>query len=290
MLNDLLMQNQSRPVALDKLTCSETLSALSVRLLDARLEVVQQTLLCLSTMSRIGEKYIDKLGTVGIDSTVVRLFSEWMPLPTSSINNDSSHDATLLNIIVEVVKLMYVNSAVFAENQRSAIASLILRHSSKLQSTIPLSELVYELTLTDFSICQLFNAGQLHLYLKGVLALNSTDTVDHDDSRQRVELSYNYHRSILSAILLFVLSSVEHSHDEAVSLLLSRLVGWVRFNDDLSRTHDVSSTSCNPSTMLVDCGGETARSGDTSASRAVHIKVNSSYRHTFHGHSKCFVC
>ena len=274
MLNDLLIQNQSQTVALDKLTCSETLSALSVRLLDANSEVVQQTLLCLTTMGRMGEKYVDKLGTVGIDSTVVRLLTESFLLSTSPMdNNNSPPENPLLSIILEVVKVMYVNSATFVGNQRSTIASLILSHSSKLQSCIVLAEFIYELTLTDTSICQIFHAGELHLYLKGILLSSSAD---HDNTRQNVQPNHNYHKSILSGTLLCILTSVEDERDNATPLVLSRLVEWVRLNNDyLSRTHDVPNTSSSVSPMLVVSPGPLHR--DAAVERTIHLKVISSY-------------
>ncbi len=56
---------------------------------------------------------MEKLCTVGIDSTVVRLLSESMLL--LSLHVDNVPQSTLFNIILELVKIMYVSSVVFAK-------------------------------------------------------------------------------------------------------------------------------------------------------------------------------
>ena len=279
MLNGLLMQNQTRPVALDKLTCPETLSALSVRLLDACSEVVQQTVLCLTTMARIGRKFVEKLCSVGIDSTVVRLLSESMLLRSSPVDNVPQ--STLLNIILELVKVMYVSSALFVQNQGVAITSLILQHSSKLQSHIVVAEFVHELTLADNgSLCQAFYVGQLHLYLKSVSFYSSVEAAGQADSQSAHAV---YHNAVLTATMFCILNSANSKLDETTSLMLSRLIGWVQLRDAWS------SSSSSLTSMLVDAAvdGMSSPRPTDNAERAVSIKVIASL---FSIRCTCILC
>lgn len=270
MLNDLLIQNQSRPVALEKLTCSETLSALSVRLLDANSQVVQQTVLCLTTMSRIGREFIEKLGTVGITSAVVRLLSESMLLLSPSSVDHNAPQNTLLHILLELVRVMFVSSAIFVENQGFSVVSLILQHALKLQLHVTVAEFVYELTLADSTICQKLYDGQLHSQLISALHLTPVDVAANDDSRRSVHEVY--HDTLLSATLFCVLSSsAQKTRDDIFSHLLQKLVDRIRL-----RREALTSSSCT--SMLVDSAAapsNSSRPGDTSLDRAVVIKVTS---------------
>ena len=267
MLNDLLIQNQSRPVALEKLTCSETLSALSFRLLDANLEVVQQAVLCLTTISRIGREYVEKLGIVGIDTAVIRLLSESMLLLSPPMDHSAPQN-TLLRILLELVKVMFVSSVIFAENHLVAVASLILQYSPKLQLHVAVAEFVHELTLADSAICQKLYAGQLHCQLKGVLHLTPVDVVANDDSRRSVLTMYL--DTLLSATLFCVLSSsAQNARDDVTSFMLQRLINRVRLQREA-----LTCSSCT--SMLVDSAAAPSNSscpGDSSADRAVVIKV-----------------
>ena len=234
MLNDLLIQNSARSMALGKLTEPETLSALSVRLLDTSIEVVQQTIICLITISRMGKLYVEKLSLIGLDVTIVRLLSQ--SLSTIDIiqtgEAGSNVQRSIPFLLLELVKVMFTNAPSFAKSKRDSIATMILQNSSKLVSHINVAEFVCELlsitTVDSAVLCRQLYDGQLHGTVKAALVLSPNHTTAEEAANNEITTAALCLDTLLSAILLNLLScsdsEINETNASSLLVLLPRLI------------------------------------------------------------------
>jgi len=205
-------------MALGKLTEPETLSALSVRLLDTSVEVVQQTIICLVTISRMGKLYVEKLSFIGLDVTIVRLLSQSLStIDADQTDVGSNIQRSIPFLLLELVKVMFTNAPSFARSKSDSIATMILQNSSKLVSHINVADFVCELlsitTVDSAGLCRQLYDGQLHETVKAALVVSpvTAATLCLD--------------TLLSAILLNLLSCSDSDINETnASSLLPRLI------------------------------------------------------------------
>lgn len=262
MLNDLLVQNSSRSMALEKLTEPDTLSALSVRLLDTSIEVVQQTILCLVTISRMGKLYVEKLSLIGLDVTIVRLLSQSLSTIDTALTGEGTNvQRTIPFLLLELVKVMFTNSPSFARSKKDSIATMILQNSSKLVSHINVAEFVCELlsitTVDSAGLCRQLYDGQLHETVKAVLVVPSEHATTDGTADGGITAATLCLDTLLSAILLNLLSCVDRDVHQAnassLLVLLPRLIDRVSLQLPLTTASSTASAVIAASTsMTVD--------------------------------------
>ena len=261
MLNDLLIQNATRSMALGKLTEPETLSALSVRLLDTSIEVVQQTILCLITISRMGKLYVEKLSSIGLDVTVVRLLSQSLSTIDTVLTGESETvQRTIPFLLLELVKVMFTNAPSFAKSKRDPIATMILQNNSKLVSHINVAEFVCELlsftSVDSVGLCRQLYNGQLHESVKAALVVSQECSTADETANGGINAAALCLDTLLSAILLNLLSCSDSDVDEAnaASLLglLPRLINRISLRLPPPAAATASAATVASSPMAVD--------------------------------------
>ena len=171
MLHDLLIQNQWRPEALTKLASQETLTALSVRLLDTNVDVMKQTVLCLTTMCRLEAAVADRVHAMGIDTTAVQLIAS-----ASTGGGGGGGDDTATCMLLELVHVVFTAASVAsAKAMQGALAAMVLQHSARLRHDVAWAQFVCNLVLSQQrddvgdGLGQLLHVGRLHDALKDVV-------------------------------------------------------------------------------------------------------------------------
>ena len=142
MLHDLLIQNQWRPRALVKLASRETLTALSVRLLDANVDVMKQAVLCVTTMCRLKAAGVaDQVHAMGIDATAVRLLSD--------ASRSMAPDDAVFCMLLELVHVVYSTSVTSAMAMQGAVVAVVLLHRARLRHHPALAQFVCDMALSQ---------------------------------------------------------------------------------------------------------------------------------------------
>lgn len=269
MLNDLLIQNAARSMALGKLTEPETLSALSVRLLDTSVEVVHQTIICLVTISRMGKLYVEKLSFIGLDVTIVRLLSQSLStIDADQTDVGSNIQRSIPFLLLELVKVMFTNAPSFARSKSDSIATMILQNSSKLVSHINVADFVCALlsitTVDSAGLCRQLYDGQLHGTVKAALVVSPDHTTATEAAAGgEITAAALCLDTLLSAILLNILScsdsDINETNASSLVVLLPRLIQRVSLRLSSLTPTAASAAVVTSTAMRVDDAATAAR-------------------------------
>lgn len=129
MFKDLLMQNVNNSPVISKLATNETLSSLSLRLIDSNSNVRFEAVKCFLAISRCGAKFTEKITSMGIHDTINKMLQE---VSSSS----SSSDDELVDDLLCVVHLLSSHCPVEYSNCSSMLISLAISNlSPQLQTS-----------------------------------------------------------------------------------------------------------------------------------------------------------
>lgn len=114
MLSDLLSQHKKNAVILDKLISTETLSSLSMRIIDSNVSIRTLAIKCFLTITRCGIKYTEKIISLGIHQSILQMLYE---ISNSEQDFDISNDDLIDDILCIIRLLTLYYPLIFAENQ-----------------------------------------------------------------------------------------------------------------------------------------------------------------------------
>jgi hypothetical protein len=241
MFKDLLMQNLNNLSVVTKLTSNETLSSLSMRLIDSNSGIRQDAVRCFLAIARCGQKFAGGIIDLGIHETIRKMLQE-----VSSAS--SAADDEILDDLLRVVHLLTSHCPSTYSNDFGSLLSLALSnlipHVSDSRR-ISFAEYVLN-SSTNIALIQSHDKIWDSLYLelaKIVVTMSLSD---------EAESSSNYFMVLLSAVMVNLLSSLPSLNlsEQLITHILTILTDSLRMQHGLLAV-DVPGSSVDDS-MVVD--------------------------------------
>lgn len=123
MFKDLLIQNFNNVTVVGKLTTSDILSTLSLRLIDSNSAIRLQAVKCFLTISRCGLKFVEKIVHLGIHETLRRILEE-VALSTSPESDE------IIDDLLCIVYLLSMHCSKIILGSADALVALALSNLS----------------------------------------------------------------------------------------------------------------------------------------------------------------
>ena len=136
MFKDLLLQNLNNVTVVGKLTTSEILSTLSLRLIDSNFAIRSQAVKCFLIITRCGVKFAEKIEHIGIHETIRRMLEE-VALSASSESDEMIDD---LLCTVHLLSIHCQNSFLGSADTLIALALSNLSDDNAIARKISFSE------------------------------------------------------------------------------------------------------------------------------------------------------
>lgn len=249
MFKDLLMQNLNNLSVVTKLTTNETLSSLSLRLIDSNSGIRQNAVRCFVAIARCGAKFAERIIDLGIHETIRKMLQEVSSSPSAA-------DDEILDDLLRVVHLLTSHCPTTYSNDFGSLMSLALSNLIPNVSDsrrISFAEYILN-SSTNNALIQSHDKVWDSLYselAKIVVSLTLSD---------EAESSNNYFLVLLSAAMANLLSSLPSLtlSEQLITHILTILTGSVRIQHSFLSV-DVSGSSVDDS-MVVD--GAVATSGE----------------------------
>lgn len=214
MFKDLLMQNLNNVSVVTKLTTNETLSSLSLRLIDSNSGIRHDAVRCFLAISRCGKIFTERIVDLGIHETIRKMLQE---VSSSS----SAADDELLDDLLRVVHLLTTHRPLTYSNDYGSLISLalsnLLPHITESRK-ISFAEYVLN-SSTNITLIQSHDKVWDSLYSELAKIVSSMALSDEAES------SSNYFAVLLSAVMANLLCSLPSLilSEQLVSHILSIL-------------------------------------------------------------------
>ena len=241
MFKDLLMQNLNNLSVVTKLTTNETLSSLSMRLIDSNSGIRQDAVRCFLAIARCGQKFAERIIDLGIHETIRKMLQE---VSSSS----SAADDEILDDLLRVVHLLTSHCPNTYSNDFGDLMSIALSNlTSHVSDSRRISFAEYVLNSSTNNALILSHDKIWNSLYSEIAKLVFTMTLS-DES----ESSSNYFTVLLSAVMTNLLSSLPSLtlSEQLIAHILTILTDSLRIRQSLQHA-DVSGSSVDDS-MVVD--------------------------------------
>ena len=261
MFKDLLMQNINNVTVIGKLATNETLSSLSLRLIDSNTGIRMQAVKCFLAIVRSGVKFAEKIVNLGIHETIRNMLIE----VTSQPSSDSDEAIDDLLCIIYLLCLHYPSTY---SNNSDALLSLALSNMSPgvpYSRRVSFSEYLSSCSSSTATVTAQQSAwGALYRELSAVISTQRLCLTSESPSDYLLVLQCAVVTNLLTAIPAI-------PHDEA---LIRHVLAIL--TDSLYLSHASFSPPPTTDSMVVDAGDTAAHVIDSSIGKykSLSLKVN----------------
>ena len=260
MFKDLLLQNLNNVTVVGKLTTSEILSTLSLRLIDSNFAIRSQAVKCFLIITRCGIKFAEKIVHLGIHETIRRMLEE-VALSASSESDEMIDD---LLCTVHLLSIHCQNAFLGSADTLMALALSNLSENNAIARKISFSEYLLNCS-SDSSAVTARQQIWANLY-EQLCNILSAQQLSHS-----LESYSDYFLVLLSAVATNLLTSIPtlpHS-EPVISKILRILIESLHLQHVLAHTTLPHSADSDAGSLMAIIPSETEIQSDVINSSSI---------------------